>query len=517
MMKQTPSLRDLTSQEYRKFILPAAIAGLGTLLAFLLNVLVDKDISASNRYWLMLLIAISAIYITIYSFYLIPARKNKDVLIWTNAIISGGGLWILSLFIPDDLILYLNLLLFLAVISVSIFAGRVPTLFMIALGTIPHLVHHFNSIHTFLGWAEHIGVPAVAVILNETTTRIQNISRGQVRRLEIINAFSRQVAATLDREQIIVHLNSAIPNALVSDSYYLSVVENDQVHILLCYDDGEYFNDAYIPAEGTLTNWVVKNKKELFLPDLRQPIELEDIKIILVGKDRTSLSWIGVPMISSQFKGVLALASYQPNAFNRGDLELLSNLAQHAVLALENAARHAEVEERARLDSLTGVFNHGYFLQILQHQADDARASGESLSLIMLDVDTFKHYNDTHGHLIGDQILVQLCDAIRSHIKNKDAVGRWGGEEFIIALPGASGAQAQRVAERISQTMYALKITGRAGEPIPPPTVSQGIAVFPRETAEIYKLIELADRRLYTAKNRGRDQIEPPPPSPSLP
>jgi diguanylate cyclase (GGDEF)-like protein len=411
---------------------------------------------------------------------------------------------------PKQPILYQNLLLLLAVTSVSIFSGRYPTLLMIAIATSSRIILRHDSLNTFLDWTNHLAIPAIAIILNETAVRTQEASRRQIHRLEIINAFSRQVAATLDREQILERLNAAIPNALSFDSYYVSLVENEEIHFLLCYDDGEYFNGLRAPAEGTFTNWVVQNQRELFLPDLRQPIDLEGIKMILVGKEKTSLSWIGVPMTSNSLKGVLALASYQPNAFNRGDLELLSSLAQHTALALENATRHAEVEERARLDSLTGVFNHGYFLELLKKQTGEALNTGNHLSLIMLDVDYFKHYNDTYGHLAGDKILTALCNTIRSHIKNTDAVGRWGGEEFCISLPNAETAHARVVATRISNSMRELKISDRDGRTIPAPTVSQGVAIFPLETDEIFKLIDIADRRLYTAKERGRDQIEAP-------
>lgn len=517
MMTHAQSLRDLTSQEYRKFVMPAVIAGLAILMAFLVTVWAEGGASTPEKRWLTILLLMAAIYITLYSFYLIPARKNRDILVWFNAFISGGGLCAISRFTPETMSIYPTLLLFMAVMSVSVFAGRAPTLLMIALGSVPHLVQQADTIRSIPEWARQVGIPVVAILINETTARIQGISRGQVRRLEIINAFSRQVAATLDREQILARLNEAIPNALVSDSYYVSVVENDEVQVLLCYDEGEYFNDIRVPAEGTLTNWVVQNQRELFLPDLRQPIELEGIKIIIVGKDKTSLSWIGVPMTSRSFKGVLALASYQPNAFNRGDLELLSSLAQRAALALDNASRHAEVEERSRHDSLTGVLNHGHFLENLRQQADKAASNGNRLSLIMLDVDYFKQYNDTYGHLAGDQVLTALCQTIRRHIKNSDAVGRWGGEEFAISLPNADPAQARAVAERIRASMRALVIHDREGKPIPPPTVSQGIALLPDETDDIFTLVDLADQRLYRAKQRGRDQVEAIPPIPTLP
>jgi diguanylate cyclase (GGDEF)-like protein len=135
--------------------------------------------------------------------------------------------------------------------------------------------------------------------------------------------------------------------------------------------------------------------------------------------------------------------------------------------------------------------------------------SNGQLSLIMLDIDYFKRFNDMYGHLVGDRILKTLCTAIKHHIKQSDAVGRWGGEEFVISLPGASGIDAFRVAERIGQTMAMLQLEDREQNPIPVPTVSQGVAVYPREADEIYRLIDLADTRLYVAKERGRNQIEP--------
>ncbi|HLF75389.1 MAG TPA: GGDEF domain-containing protein, partial [Anaerolineales bacterium] len=101
------------------------------------------------------------------------------------------------------------------------------------------------------------------------------------------------------------------------------------------------------------------------------------------------------------------------------------------------------------------------------------------------------------------------CTVIKQHIKQNDAVGRWGGEEFIISLPGATGPQAMQVAQRIGETMRLLKVEDRDQKMVPIPTVSQGIAVFPGEADEIFRLIDLADRRLYVAKERGRNQIEP--------
>jgi diguanylate cyclase (GGDEF)-like protein len=314
---------------------------------------------------------------------------------------------------------------------------------------------------------------------------------------------------SLDTEQTISILDETIKEALEADTYFIGLLRDNEIYMDLFYDDGEYYNGAKVPLDGTLSGWVIKNQKELFLPDLRKDVELEGVGILIIGKEKTSLSWMGVPLTAPNIRGVISLGSYQPNTFDGADMELLSSLAQHITLALDNTIHHAQVEEQARLDSLTSVYNHGYFLKKLAEQATEASASNAPLSLIMLDIDFFKQYNDTYGHLVGDRILKTLCAAIKHHIKQSDAVGRWGGEEFIISLPGAKGLQALQVAERIGQTMAALRVEDREQRTIPVPTVSQGIALYPTEADEIYRLIDLADRRLYVAKARGRNQIEP--------
>jgi diguanylate cyclase (GGDEF)-like protein len=111
--------------------------------------------------------------------------------------------------------------------------------------------------------------------------------------------------------------------------------------------------------------------------------------------------------------------------------------------------------------------------------------------------------------VVGDPVLTVLTQAIRQHIKSTDSIGRWGGEEFTIVLPGTNGLQAQQVAERVQETVSSLSLYDRDGKLLPFPTLSQGLAIFPKEAKDVFKLIDLADQRLYTAKKRGRNQIEP--------
>jgi diguanylate cyclase (GGDEF)-like protein len=428
-----------------------------------------------------------------------------------NSVLSGIGLGLFIYIAPNSTKEAAHILIVLGFIAVAVASGRFHAYLTMVLTLLVSLPYYIISMHTVAEFLEFMTPYISGIVVIEAVIRIKNTTQQHIHRLETINKVNRQIMLSLETNQTISLLNATMQEALEADTYFVGILKDSEIQLDLFYDEGEYFNGMRVPIEGTLSGWVIKNQRALFLPDLREEVQLEGVRRVLIGKEKTSLAWIGVPLKASNVTGIIALGSYKPNAFDSGDMELLSNLAQHVSLALDNTIRHAQVEEQARLDSLTGVFNHGYFLKKLDEQAQEAMATNKPLSLIMLDIDYFKQFNDKYGHLVGDRILKTLCTAIKHHIKQADAVGRWGGEEFVISLPGASGQDAQRVAERIGQTMALLEIEDREQKPIPVPTVSQGIAVYPTEADEIFRLVDLADRRLYVAKERGRDQIEPHP------
>ena len=219
-------------------------------------------------------------------------------------------------------------------------------------------------------------------------------------------------------------------------------------------------------------------------------------------------AWLGVPLIArGQVLGQLSLYYRTPNAITQEHSDLAWAFANHAAIALANARLRAELNDQAQRDSLTQVLNHGTFISQVRQACEQATQANKPVSLIMLDLDDFKRYNDMYGHVIGDQVLTVAAQAIRAHIKQTDLVGRWGGEEFGVALLGASQPQAMLVAERIRKTLATAQIQGRDSTPIPPPTVSQGIAVLGQTAHTFDELIERADRALYHAKHRGKDQI----------
>ena len=493
-------------QEVQQFILPISLCSIVILAIIMLENLFYEPSFNPELFVYGSTVIIGTI---INHFVIVRTADFRETYGWLNAILSGIGLGLLPFFLPVHLHEVAHILIPFGVIAAAIISGRLYAYTTFVLAFLLSLLYTF-VVSSAPSDILEFGMPFItSSVIAEAVLYIKNATQQNIHRLETINKVSRQIMLSLDTEQTISLLDATIQEALEADTYFIGLLRDNEIHLDLFYDDGDYFNGTKAPLDGTLSGWVIKNQKELFLPDLRKEVDLDGVEILIIGKEKTNLSWMGVPLTAPNVRGVISLGSYQPNAFDSADMELLSSLAQHITLALDNTIRHAQVEEQTRLDSLTGVYNHGYFLKKLAEQALEASSHNTSLSLIMLDIDFFKQYNDTYGHLVGDRILKMLCTAIKHHIKNSDAVGRWGGEEFIISLPGAGGLQALQVAERIGQTMAALRVEDREQRTIPVPTVSQGIAVYPTEADEIYRLIDLADRRLYVAKERGRNQVEP--------
>jgi len=164
--------------------------------------------------------------------------------------------------------------------------------------------------------------------------------------------------------------------------------------------------------------------------------------------------------------------------------------------------REAELEALSKTDGLTRVANRRHVIELLHHELRQAHRYRRPLSVILVDLDHFKRINDTHGHLMGDRVLVAAVDALRRGVRDSDVVGRYGGEEFLLVLPNTDGEGAREVAERCRELVREARVGTVAI------TASLGVASYP--TANITRaddLIHRADEALYRAKERGRDRV----------
>jgi diguanylate cyclase (GGDEF)-like protein len=189
-------------------------------------------------------------------------------------------------------------------------------------------------------------------------------------------------------------------------------------------------------------------------------------------------------------------------------LELRARLRPgERVVALQEGLIEARdaLREQAIRDSLTGLWNRGMILDQLERELHRSRREGKSLAVAIADLDHFKQVNDTLGHAAGDAVLREAAERMRAAVRDCDFVGRYGGEEFLLVLPGCDGQAGRQVAERVRRRVGEAPV--RAGEALAPITVSIGLAAAGPAGAEADALIRAADEALYRAKAEGRNRV----------
>jgi len=194
---------------------------------------------------------------------------------------------------------------------------------------------------------------------------------------------------------------------------------------------------------------------------------------------------------------------YVTKPFN--SYELLARVKTHLELKISKdllEEKNKLLEMLSVTDGLTGLYNHRYIVDALSQRITEARRYRQPLSVVMLDIDYFKKINDKYGHVFGDEVLIKISSVIEETIRKVDIAGRYGGEEFLIVIPGTDFSGAYKIAERIRESIEKIK-WDNDGLKV---TISGGICKFKDEDSE--KLITKADRLLYKAKESGRDRIE---------
>jgi len=183
------------------------------------------------------------------------------------------------------------------------------------------------------------------------------------------------------------------------------------------------------------------------------------------------------------------------------DIKIFSMFIEQAVGALENSQSFENTLTKAHTDSLTSLWNYGYFQYKLDEELTKAQTEKLPLSLMMIDVDDFKRFNDTQGHLQGDSALRHISGILKENCRKIDIVCRYGGEEFALILPTNSKQEAQALGERIRKAIANKKILNSRF------TVSIGISSFPQDSLDKQTLIRKADQALYQAKGRGKNRV----------
>ena len=266
---------------------------------------------------------------------------------------------------------------------------------------------------------------------------------------------------------------------------------------------GDLSNEIKFSVENPVAAWLDKESEPLNLELIDNTPEFKGLWKAEKEQITASNLRLLCPIKSrGRLIGILALGRKRANIlYSHEDLELVVGTTNQAATMIENAQRYSQAIIRANTDGLTGLYNHRHFHERFDQEIARGSRFGTTFSLIMLDVDLFKAYNDIHGHLAGDEILREIAVCMRASIRNLDMAFRYGGEEFTIILPETRLDDAYKVAERIRKA-----IASKSSSKATPITASLGIASWPIDGVMREEIISCADAALYRAKQTGRNR-----------
>ncbi|MFC1988397.1 diguanylate cyclase [Chloroflexota bacterium] len=288
--------------------------------------------------------------------------------------------------------------------------------------------------------------------------------------------------------------------------------ENFNVPFYSPESENNPFSSLNLSRQNPIVSYLSREKILLVKENLATLLEFDRLREQGTGKFYADEMELLLPVISrDRLMGILVLGEKTTGEYSGGDYKLLEGIIDQVAISLEKeylqeqlSQLYAEVEEKARIDALTGLLNRRSLDEAIASEIHRCSRYGGIFSLITLDLESLKNINDNYGHQAGDELLKRIGVVMRNSIRSADQAFRYGGDEFAILLPNTDIDSAKQVAERIRKQIASLKITGDASV-----TASLGLASWPANGKGANEIIAAADAALYEAKRNGGNQSQP--------
>ncbi|GAE25828.1 GGDEF domain protein [Halalkalibacter wakoensis JCM 9140] len=314
-------------------------------------------------------------------------------------------------------------------------------------------------------------------------------SRKLIRDLQLINETSHQLNLNLRLSDTINFMTQQITESFGAEQVGFFIFQTNGEFIVL-EGSSELFcqKSVHIDLESFMLK-IKREKDSIFIGDT----DLQDVNVLQGFK-----SVLAVPMIQNkELKGVVIAVHRNTNHFSFDNFKLLQSLVHHSTLAFTNSMLHEELEKLVITDHLTRLYSRNYLDECIQ----ESLMKENQGTFLLLDIDNFKKVNDTYGHQVGDDIIIQVANVLKRNIRNDDIAARWGGEELAIYFPEIEIEVGLDIAYRI---LRAVEL-----ETSPRVTVSIGLSYWTNNDSKrsLQKLFTLADQGLYVAKETGKNRV----------
>jgi len=326
--------------------------------------------------------------------------------------------------------------------------------------------------------------------------------REQDKEITLINRLTTIITSSVSIQGIFEGFARELKEVVDVDWAAIALIDGDELCISALSGTiaSPWQRGERIPLKGTGTEWVCQERKSSYENDLARYHRFWTDEYYA---KQGICSIVYLPLsIKEQGIGSLVLASLKPNAYSHRQIMLLEQVALQIATPIENAQLYARAEQRSRIDELTGLFNRRHFEERLKEEIGRHSRYGNVFSMLLLDLDNFKTYNDIYGHPTGDVLLNQIGKIIKASVRSADQAFRYGGDEFAVILPQAVMDDAYVVAERVR-----VQIATEMEEKEVAVTCSIGVASYPADGVISGELVTVADTALYYAKRTGGNRV----------
>lgn len=327
--------------------------------------------------------------------------------------------------------------------------------------------------------------------------------------LRIFHSIGKALTSTLNLSEVLAIIMEKTSELFNPSHWSLLLFDEDRKALrfeIVVGEGSAGLQGAWLSLDRGIAGWVARNREAVVCPDVSKDERFAGEFDTQADFQTTSI--VAVPLVSKgRLLGVIELLNVlESDDFGELEVEVLKTLADYAAIAIENARSVERIRELSVTDDVTGLFNARYLEQSLEQEYRRSKRTGEPLSVIFIDLDYFKTINDTHGHLVGSDVLREAAILLRQSLRVTDIPTRYGGDEFVLILPETSQDDALMVAGRIRDAVRGHTFGVMHGSPCKV-TASFGIATLPDDTDDKLDLIRLADQAMYWVKEHSRDDI----------